>query len=93
MATIRKRGHKYQVQIRRKGFPPVSRSFLKLKDAQQWARQCETQADRQELAPDPKVLEYAGELEFPTFTSTICAMRRSAGHSRRALAAGRPVSV
>jgi len=47
MATIRKRGDKYQVQVRRKGFPPLSRSFLKLKDARQWATQCEQQADRQ----------------------------------------------
>ena len=47
MATIRKRGDKYQVQVRRNGFPPISRSFLKLKDARQWANQMRA-ASRQE---------------------------------------------
>ena len=39
MATIRKRGAKWQVQIRRVGFPPISRSFHVHKDAEAWARQ------------------------------------------------------
>ncbi|KQU64840.1 shufflon-specific DNA recombinase [Aminobacter sp. DSM 101952] len=56
MATIRKHRDKYQVQVRRKGFPPVSRSFHKLADAKEWARHMETQADRQELAPNRKEL-------------------------------------
>ncbi|RWQ20555.1 MAG: site-specific integrase [Mesorhizobium sp.] len=57
MATIRRRGQKYEAQIRRSGFPPVSKSFHKLSDAKEWARLIETQADRQELAPSRKSLE------------------------------------
>lgn len=56
MATIRKRGSRYQAQVRRKGYPPISRSFQKLADAREWARLIETRADRQELAPSQKEL-------------------------------------
>ncbi len=56
MATIRRRGEKWQVQIRRVGFPSVTRSFLVRKDAEAWARQTEVQADRSELPNDPKIL-------------------------------------
>lgn len=56
MATIRKHRDKYQVQVRRQGFPAVSRSFHKLSDAKEWARLMETQADRQELAPSRREL-------------------------------------
>lgn len=51
MATIRKRGKRYQVQVRRHGFAPVSQSFLLLSDAKEWAREMDRRADRQELSP------------------------------------------
>jgi hypothetical protein len=35
MATIRKRGHRYQVQVRRQG-QAVSKTFLQLKGANEW---------------------------------------------------------
>lgn len=57
MATIRKHRDKYQVQVRRRGFPSISRSFHQLRDAKEWARQMEVQADRRELEPDRKVLD------------------------------------
>lgn len=57
MASIRKRGGKYQVQVRRKGQAPAARSFNQRKDAQTWARQMELQADRHDLPVDKKVLE------------------------------------
>jgi hypothetical protein len=56
MATIRKRGAKWQVQIRRVGARTLSRSFGIRKDADAWARQMEVQADRRELPSDPKTL-------------------------------------
>jgi integrase len=56
MATIRKRGTKWQVQVRRKGSPPLSRSFLHKADAQAWARHIELQADRGDLTPKAIVL-------------------------------------
>lgn len=56
MATIRKRGTKYQVQVRRAGYSQKSKSFNKLKDAQEWARHTETQIDRDELPKGQKLL-------------------------------------
>src|SRR5829696_8130677 len=56
MATIRKRGTNWQVQVRRKGSPPLSRSFLHKADAQAWARQVELQADRGDLTPKATIL-------------------------------------
>jgi hypothetical protein len=57
MATIRKRGAKWQVQIRRVGFRPLSRSFHIRKDAEVWARLMEVQAERSELPSDRKALK------------------------------------
>ena len=49
MATIRKRGEAWQVQVRRKGHPALSRTFKRKADAELWARQIEAEADRAEL--------------------------------------------
>jgi hypothetical protein len=57
MATIRKWRDKWQVQVRRKGCPHLSKSFINRKDAVTWARQTELQADRNELPKDPRQLE------------------------------------
>lgn len=57
MATNRKHRGKHQVQVRRKGFPTISKSFNNLADAKEWARHMERQADRGELGPDRKVLD------------------------------------
>jgi hypothetical protein len=56
MATIRKRGTKWQVQVRRVGHRSISASFNVLKDAKAWARQKEIEADRGALAPDATCL-------------------------------------
>ncbi|MDD5250476.1 MAG: site-specific integrase [Rhodocyclaceae bacterium] len=46
MATIRKRGNKWQARVQRHGVPEQSRSFLTRLDAEQWARAIETEIDR-----------------------------------------------
>src|SRR5687768_6797722 len=46
MATIRKKNGKYQVQVRRKGHPTLSRTFVRRADASAWARETEVQFDR-----------------------------------------------
>lgn len=57
MATIRKRSNgKFEVQIRRNGFAPISRTFHKRMDAQASARQTLTIPDRGELSIPIKVL-------------------------------------
>ncbi|MBO1909517.1 site-specific integrase [Microvirga sp. 3-52] len=49
MATIRKRGSSWQVQVRRDGFPPLTKTFSIRADAAEWARDKERQIDRAEL--------------------------------------------
>ena len=56
MATIRRRGKKWQVQIRRKGRASLARSFLLKSDALAWARQKELEAERHGLATEHKAL-------------------------------------
>ena len=46
MATIRKRGSKYQAIIRRSGLPRQSKAFPTKRLAQQWAREIENKIDR-----------------------------------------------
>ena len=57
MATIRKNRDKWQVLIRRKGIPNLSRVFRRKADALEWANLTEAAADRGGLPTDPKVLE------------------------------------
>ena len=47
MATVRKLASgKWNAQIRRKGFPPISKSFLVQKDAHSWIRAVESNLDK-----------------------------------------------
>jgi integrase len=46
MAAINKRATGYQAQIRRKGFPPVSKMFQTKREAEVWARAYESEMDR-----------------------------------------------
>ena len=48
MANIRKRGEKWQVQVRRQGFPGRSRTFNRHQEAAAWARAQELAMDRLE---------------------------------------------
>lgn len=43
MATIRKRGDRYHVQIRLKGYEPTTASFERLTDAKEWVSKTETE--------------------------------------------------
>lgn len=46
MSTIRKRGgYQWQAQIRRRGYPPQSKTFETRKDAETWARSVEREMD------------------------------------------------
>lgn len=48
MATFRKRSGKWQVQVRRDGAPPLSKTFLAKRDAEAWAREIEARIERGE---------------------------------------------
>lgn len=57
MATYRKRGDRWQVQVRRVGQPTLSRSFTTKADAQRWARHMEAELDASLLPVDYRKLE------------------------------------
>jgi len=46
MAAFRKRSNGWQVRVRRKGYPEVSKSFTTRKEAESWARNIESEMDR-----------------------------------------------
>ncbi len=46
MASIRNRQGKWQARIIRKGYAPISKSFLAKQDAERWARQIESDIDK-----------------------------------------------
>lgn len=80
MATIRKlRSGKFEVQIRRKGQSPISRSFQLKSDADQWARHMETKADRGDLPTPVKVLDgYTVKAILERYRDEITVRKRSA---------------
>ena len=79
MATFRKRGDKWQVQVRRLGSRPLSKSFMILKDAEAWARQIEMQLDRNELPVDSRILAKVTLKELvERYRDTITPNKRSA---------------
>ena len=57
MATLRKRGERWHVQVRRRGRPSLTRSFLLRSDALAWGRERELEADRQDLPTAHKGLK------------------------------------
>jgi len=64
MAYIRKRGDKWQVQVRRLGFPNCSRSFNRQEEAKAWARAQELAMDRLEAGVyQPVTCTLASKLE------------------------------
>ncbi len=57
MATIRKRGSSWQAQVRREGYPPLSRTFASKAYAAAWARDQERAIDRAELPASNRELK------------------------------------
>ena len=57
MATITRRGQGWSVQVRRKGYPPLYKTFSSKADAQAWGRAQENKIDQHEPAADPKLLK------------------------------------
>jgi integrase len=86
MATIRKRGTKWQVQVRRAGHGPISKSFTSRKDAIFWSRQAENLADRGELPANPQILKCTtlGDL-VRRYLETVTPHKRAADNERISL--------
>ena len=46
MATIRKRGSRYNVQIRKEGYPSITKTFTRISVAKKWASSIEAGMER-----------------------------------------------
>ena len=46
MATIRKRGSRYNVQIRKEGYPSITKTFTRISVAKKWAAGVEADMER-----------------------------------------------
>ena len=46
MGCVRKRGNRYQAQVRRMGCQPVSKTFVYRQDAEKWVREVESRIDK-----------------------------------------------
>jgi integrase len=80
MATIRKRGSSWQAQVRREGYPPLSKSFASKADAAAWARDQERAIDRAELPTTVRELKgvTVGDL-LRRYSETVTPTKRGAG--------------
>lgn len=79
MATLRKRGTKWQVQIRRDGYQNFSKTFLFKEDAQRWAREIDRAID---CGSNPTVEGSNGSANFSEiltrYEKEISSRKRSA---------------
>jgi len=57
MASIRHRGDRWQVQVRRRGQYSLTRTFRSRENAEIWSRQKEAELDRQGLPADPRQIQ------------------------------------
>jgi len=51
MASIRKRNGRYHAQVRRRGYPQATRSFINLVAAKKWVKSVEVDMERNEFLP------------------------------------------
>ena len=56
MASIRRRNGRYHVQIRKNGYPSVTKTFVHLKTAKKWASGVEADMERQRYCPIPETI-------------------------------------
>jgi integrase len=80
MATIRKRGSSWQAQVRREGYPPLSKSFASKSDALAWSRDKERAIDRGELPLGVRELKGLSVRDLLLrYSETVTPTKRGAG--------------
>ena len=87
MASIRKRGNSWHVQIRKVGFPSLTKTFDSKDDAIRWSRAREHGLDRGEVDPSAKALKdiiLADILE--RYLETVTSAKRSSDRERYKIA-------
>ena len=76
MATFRKRKSRWDVQIRKSGYPTICKTFSHKTDAQKWAVEIERQIDIGEYVPADLVnLDTLGAL-LANYGATISVKKR-----------------
>lgn len=83
MATIRKRGNKFQVQVRRAGFQSATKSFERLTEAKAWARQCEILFEQGEAGNQKPARIRLADVLRRYLKEVTPAKKSSAGETRR----------
>ena len=80
MATIRKRGSSWQAQVRREGYPPLSKTFASKADAAAWAIDQERSIDSADLPTTIRELKgvTVGDL-LRRYSDTVTPTKRGAG--------------
>ncbi|KLK93940.1 integrase [Microvirga vignae] len=86
MAAIRKRGSRWEAQVRRKGYPSLTKSFDTHADAIAWARDQERAIDRAELPSNHRELKsYTVSDLLERYEREITACKRGADRERSKL--------
>lgn len=94
MATIRKRGNKYHVQIRKQGHPTLTETFTTKASAQTWAKKVESEIERgvfldlsaaKQTLLSTILIRYESEVlpqkkGYLRELSRICLLKRELGH-------------
>jgi integrase len=84
MATFRARGNRWNVQVRRKGHPALTRSFTNRRDAERWARFMEAQLERGEVVgTDAARLDQLTLAELVTRYRDTVSIRKKGGAIER----------
>ena len=88
MATIRKRGARWQIQVRRQGYPLLTKSFALKSDAEAWGRQKEVELDRGEviLVQHDLQTKTLGDL-LSRYKTEVTPLKRGAGPEAARLSA------
>jgi hypothetical protein len=87
MASIRRRGATWQVQVRRQGLRPLTRTFRLKTDAELWARQREAELDRGDLPVDHRALRSLSLSNLlERYRDTVTPRKRGAAQLRILLA-------
>ena len=83
MATIRRRGRSWHVQVRRLGLPALTRSFQRRSDAELWARQREGEIDRGDLPVNTRALRaHTLRSLLERYAETVTPKKRGAAQER-----------
>ncbi|KFX63370.1 tyrosine-type recombinase/integrase [Paraburkholderia fungorum] len=77
MASIRKRGSKWQARVCRAGYPPETKSFNIRADAERWARSVETEMDRGSFISRSEAEASTLEDIINRYITDVCPTQRS----------------